>query len=137
MRVTQKFIDELSFKGGWKIETLNTKSFYVLTDPVYCQVFWIQYWNSIGVKAFSSQRHITFLNSGDLRTKVILDPTNGDLLMGPESWNLIYYLGNIQETKQPIIFYVSPVVIITIYIIFCIVIIILYYIFANEYTRPF
>ena len=139
MRITQEFIDNLSFRGGWKIETINEKSFYVLTDPNYCQIFWLQYWYSIGVKAFASQSHITFLNDGDLTTKVILDPTNGDLLMVPQSWNLIFYLGNFKDIplEPPIIFYVAPSFIIMAYIIFSIIIIILYLIFSNEKSKPF
>lgn len=138
MRITQKFIDNLSFKGGWKIETLNKKSFYVLTDANYCQIFWLEYWYSIGIDAFRSQDFLTFLNDGDTTSKVILDPTTGDLLMGPQSWNLIYYLGTKGDAPEPpIIFYVSPFFIMFIYVIFCLVITILYYVFANEHTRPF
>lgn len=138
MRITQAFIDNLSFTGGWKIETINKKSFYVLTDANYCQIFWLQYWYSIGVDAFRSQDFLTFLNDGDITTKVILDPTTGDLLMGPQSWNLIYYLGTKGDVPTPpIIFYVSHFLVIFLYVVFSIVIIVLYYVFANDQTRPF
>jgi hypothetical protein len=138
MRITQEFIDNLSFKGGWKIETLNKKSFYVLTDANYCQIFWLEYWYSIGINAFRSQDFLTLLSDGDITSKVILDPTTGDLLMGPQSWNLIYYLGTRGNVPEPpIIFYVSPFFVLFIYVIFSLVITILYYVFANERTRPF
>jgi len=128
MKITQKFIDELSFKGGWKIETFNKKSFYVLTDPNYCQIFWLEYWHSIGAKSFANQNHVTFLNDGDVKAKVILDPITGDILMAPQSWNLIFYLGNNDmSTKPPIIFYVNHFVIIWCYVLFCIVIMLLYF----------
>lgn len=138
MRITQEFIENLSFKGGWKIETINNKSFYVLTDANYCQIFWLQYWYTIGIDAFRSQTFLTFLNDGDITSKVILDPTTGDLLMGPQSWNLIYYLGTQTDVPEPpIIFYISPFVIIFFYVLFSLIITILYYVFANERTRPF
>lgn len=138
MKISQDFINNLSFKGGWKIETLNNKSFYVLTDPDYCQIFWLEYWYNIGINAFHSQNHIQFLNDGDLRTKVILDPINGDLLMPPQSWNLIFYLGNYQMPPDPpIIFYVSPNLIILCYTIFCIVALIIYFTFSTPHSRPF
>lgn len=138
MRITQSFIDNLSFKGGWKVETLNKRSFYVLTDSNYCQIFWLEYWYSIGVSAFRSQDFITFLNDGNLTHKVILDPTTGDLLMGPQSWNLIYYLGTKGDISElPIVFNVSHFLVIFLYIIVSVVVLILYYIFAKKQTKPF
>lgn len=138
MRITQSFIDNLSFRGGWKIETINHKSFYVLTDSNYCQIFWLQYWYSIGIDAFKSQDFIRFLNDGDLTSKVILDPTTGDLLMGPQSWNLIYYLGNANNLEDPpIVFYISPILVLIVYIIFSIIILTLYYLFATNQSKPF
>lgn len=138
MRINQKFIDNLSFKYGWKIETLNKKSFYVLTDANYCQIFWLQYWYSIGADAFRSQDFLKFINDGDITSKVVLDPTTGDILMGPQSWNLIYYLGTKGDVPQlPIVFNVSPFFVVFIYVIFCLVIVTLYYIFPNNITNNF
>jgi len=138
MRVTQKFLDELGFRGGWTIETINKRTFYTIKDPSYCQIFWLEYWYTIGRQSFQQQDFITFLNDGNLQHQVILDPVNGDLLMGPESWNLIYYLGNVGEiSTPPIIFFSSPFLVMAMYVIISIVLLVVYYSLASKYTRLF
>lgn len=138
MRVTQSFLDNLGFNGGWSVETINDKTFYTIKDPNYCQIFWLEYWYTIGRKSFQSQDFITFLNDGDLRHPVILDPVNGDILMAPQSWNLIYYLGNVGDVNDPpIIFYSSPRLVISLYVIFCVIILCIYYTLASRHTKMF
>lgn len=138
MKITQQFIDDLSFKGGWKVETINNKSFYVLNDPNLCQIFWLEYWYTIGAKAFANQNHIPFLNDGDIRNKVTLNPVDGEILMAQESWSLIFYLGNNNlKPEPPIVFYISPIAVIWLYIIFVTIVLILYYTFATKNTPHF
>jgi hypothetical protein len=103
MNVNQDFLDNLGFKGGWNVETINNKTFYTITNPTYCQIFWLRYWYEIGYRDFGNQNFITQLKDGILTHKVILDPNNGNLLQTPLGWSLISYLGGTEFLTDGIV----------------------------------
>jgi hypothetical protein len=135
MNVTQEFLDSLSFSGGWKIETIGEKTFYTLTDPVYCQNFWVQYWYQIGYKNFNNQSFITHLADGNITQKVILDGRTGDLIMAPQGWNLIAYLGSfVIDSKPPIQNGMSGKFILYLYLVVFAILFILFIVFGRNDT---
>lgn len=96
MKVSKEFMDALWFKGGWQLETINDKSYNVINNPVYCKLFWIQYWKKILAEKFRSQNHLTRIENGDLTSKVIIDPNTNNLLSAPSGWSTIYYYGSLK-----------------------------------------
>lgn len=100
MKVTKKFLDNLWFKGGWQLETINDKSYNTITNPVYCKLFWTQYWKDILAEKFSKQNHITEIENGDLTSKVIIDPNTNNILSAPRGWANIYYGGSLNAMKD-------------------------------------
>lgn len=94
MRVDQAFLDNLGFKGGWRVETINNKTYYTIVNPTYCQIFWFRYWYEIGYKSFANQTFITQLKDGIITHKVIIDPQNGNIIQTPLAWTLVSYLGS-------------------------------------------
>lgn len=96
MKVSKEFMDALWFKGGWQLETINDKSYNVINNPVYCKLFWIQYWKEILAEKFRSQSHVTRIENGDLTSKVIIDPNTNNLLSAPSGWSTIYYYGSLK-----------------------------------------
>jgi hypothetical protein len=103
MNVTQEFIDNLGFRGGWKLETINNKSYYTITNPTYCQIFWLRYWYEIGYKNFANQNFIPQLRDGILTHKVVLDPQTGSLVQTPLGWTLVAYLGSTDFSPRGLI----------------------------------
>lgn len=83
MKVNQDFIDSLWFKGGWNLETINDKTYHVIHNPVYCKLFWTQYWKEVLVVKFKNQSNIDRIHEGDLTTKVIIDADTGNVLAAP------------------------------------------------------
>ena len=101
MKIDQAFLDSLSFRGGWRLETIGDKTFYTIVNPIYCQIFWLQYWYQIGYKHFANQSFIVQLRDGNFTEKVVLDSSNGDLVMAPAGWEMISYLGNFDFSSNP------------------------------------
>jgi len=94
MKIDQNYIDNLWFRGGWQLETINDKTYYVINNPIYCQLFWLQLWHDVLAEKFKNQRNIKRLQNGDLSSKVILDVRNGKILQMPSGWANINYTGS-------------------------------------------
>lgn len=118
MKVNQKFIESLWFKGGWLLETINDKTYHVINNPKYCQLFWMQFWKEILCEKFKNQNNITFLSNGDITAKVIIDRDTGNLLSSPAGWSAIYYYGEYRITEPPLQVNVDSFVILVLYLIF-------------------
>lgn len=123
MKVSQEFINNLWFKGGWHLETINNHTFSVINNQLFCRLFWMQYWLEILWPAFKNQTHITYVHDVDLTTKVIVDNTNGNLLSAPPSFVNIYYYGTFfkDDVKEPLFMLQNPTLFIVIFIIFIII----------------
>jgi hypothetical protein len=93
MQVDQNFIDNLGFRGGWSLETINNKNFYTIRNPIYCQIFWLRYWYEIGQHDFRNQDFLVQLQDGNMSNKVTMDQY-GNLVHTPDGWALIAYLGS-------------------------------------------
>jgi hypothetical protein len=133
MNISQEFLDNLPFKGGWRLETIGERTFYTLVDPIYCNVFWMYYWYNIGAVNFKNQDFLVTLADGVITHKVILDPSNGNLILPPSGWNLIAYLGTADATeKPPIYIQFSPIILLISYIIIMIIILIFVIILKPE-----
>jgi hypothetical protein len=133
MKVTQEFIDNLGFRGGWKLETINAKTYLVLNDPTYCHVFWMTYWKDVLSVSFRNQQHITFLANGQLRTKVIIDRDTGNLLATPAGWSAIEYFGNFQlRNTPPLTLNINASFIIISYFVFAIIFIAIVILIPNN-----
>jgi hypothetical protein len=64
---------------------------------------------------------------GSLTHKVILDRTNGDLIMPPQGWNLIAYLGSFSvNTTAPIEMGYSGAFILVLYLITSFIVLLLW-----------
>jgi hypothetical protein len=125
MNITQEFIDNLKFTGGWRLETIGTKTFHVINDAVYCRAFWVAYWSQIGYENFARQSFIRQIKDGDLTRKVILDTATGDLILSMNTWTLVNYLGTFDTGNKPPLSHniaFSPIYTILIYVMVCLVI---------------
>ncbi|AJD20116.1 PIF-6 [Tipula oleracea nudivirus] len=125
MKISQEFINNLWFKGGWQLETINEQTFSTISNPILCRLFWLQYWKEILLPAFQNQKHIKILDEVDLTTKVIVDTVNGNLLSTPPSWVNIFYYGDYikEDIREPLFLVNNNTLTITIFIIIVIIII--------------
>lgn len=115
-------MDSLWFRGGFELETINNYTFLVIKNERYCRLFWMQYWKDVLNNKFKSQTNITTLSDGELRTKVIIDRANGNLLSTPAAWNTIFYYGSFVATEiPPFSINLSGNTIILIYIVFVVI----------------
>jgi hypothetical protein len=133
MKISQDFVNNLWFKGGWQLETVNEQTFTTLSNPVLCRLFWMQYWLEVLLPAFQNQTHIKVLHDLDITTKVIIDTVNGKLLSAPPSWVNIFYYGNyFKDIKEPLFLVQNSTFAITIFIIFIIVALNLVVLFISD-----
>lgn len=130
MKVTQEFLDNLGFRGGWNLETINDKTYYTIVNPIYCQIFWFRYWHDIGSVNFANQNFIVQLQDGIMTHKVVLDPNSGDLLHTPLAWTMISYLGGMDFKPEPI--FNTSFSSLTVLIVYFIVIVVIMLIFSNK-----
>lgn len=123
MKITQDFINNLWFSGGWELETINEQTFSTLSNPVFCKLFWMQYWQEVLLPAFKQQTHITYIHDADLTAKVIIDNNNGNLLSAPPSFVNVYYYGTYfkNDIREPLFISTNPTFAIVFIVIFIII----------------
>lgn len=134
MKVDQKFIDSLWFRGGWQLETINNKTYNVINNRNYCRLFWMQFWKDILSEKFRNQNNITQLSDGDLSAKVIIDRDTGNLLSSPAGWSTVYYYGDYNFTEPPLSINANAFLIFILYLIFMFFVTIIIILFSTKNT---
>lgn len=82
-----------------QVRQLN-KTYLALTNPVYCQVFWVNLWRNYLADRFAKQKMITHVAAINLDHTVYLDQHENMVLLQPTVQNILYY-ANHSDHVQP------------------------------------
>lgn len=79
----------------WTLKIIEREQCYVLKDPVYCNIFWLDLWYHFLAPQFTLQKQVTSIALQDLTTRVSI--TEGlKLLQVPASLQNINYYANLK-----------------------------------------
>lgn len=106
-KITNDFLDSLKYNIIFKIRNYNNKAYYVLQNPVFCQMFWTKYFHDIIAPNFQRQKMITFGEGSDLdlTIPVWIDVSTRELFKPPEFIKSVLYFSNILDTTDSVAFF--------------------------------
>lgn len=128
MYITKEYLTQFQTRTNipateWSLKIIENQTCFVIKNPTYCNIFWVDFWYHYLSPLFKKQIHFDSIGPQDLTLRVSITESL-QLIQIPTSMQNIYYYGNICETtpfKLPftinIIFIVSVVFYIVIYFI--------------------
>lgn len=75
----------------WTLKVIENEPCFVLKNPVYCNVFWVDFWYHFMAPKYKAQGHITSIGLQDLTLRVSLTEKLKLLQIPTSLQNIEYY----------------------------------------------
>lgn len=73
MQVTDEFLNSFKIKLPFTLKRVDEKLYDVLSDELFCQLFWMKYFKFSWAPLFEKQQRISRINEFDLTLPIYID----------------------------------------------------------------
>ncbi|QLI62440.1 Ac68 [Dikerogammarus haemobaphes nudivirus] len=96
MNLTAEYFQELLERNviptsRWRLKFIENEQCFVITDPIYCNVFWIDVWYHFISPRYLAQKYVNEIALPDLTLRVALTSSLKLLQVPPSLQNIVYY----------------------------------------------
>lgn len=101
MYITKEYLNGFQTRTNipateWSLKIIENQTCFVIKNPVYCNIFWVDFWYHYLSPLFKKQLHFDSIGPQDLTLRVSITESL-QLIQVPTSIQNIYYYGNINE----------------------------------------
>ena len=124
MKVGKEFFNHLKNipKTAWTMERIEGKTYFILKNPSYCQVFWVTFWYHYFTNKFKTQKYITHIENLDLTLPVFIT-TEYELVNAQQIIENISYYSELKEYKPPMFLNIKMTTLLILYLVFVVFIV--------------
>ncbi|UVT30874.1 PIF-6 [Penaeus vannamei nudivirus] len=96
MKVTNEYLEDLIKRNAiplneWQTKYIGDDYCLIIKNPVYCRVFWLDYWYHVLSPKFKHQDMITEISNQDLEAVVIITESGNFLKVPQDIQNIDYF----------------------------------------------
>lgn len=106
LKIDNNFLNSLKYELPFRVKVYNERSYYVLENPIFCQIFWIKFIHDKVAAAFQRQFILTYGEGDkmDLSVQVWIDRNTLELYKPPTFIRIVAYFNEMIDAPDSVAF---------------------------------